>query len=260
MPGYDGNGNFDLYANFPRNPGEVIASSDAMAQMNVIKSGFNNVLTRDGQNSPTQDLPMGGRRHTNIADAIAENNYLSLKQFRNNGAIYATTTGSGSAYVATFTPSINAYVAGQRFIIKTNFTSVTDTPTININSLGAKSLKSAEGNNLIIQDNTIYEIVYDGTNFRVMNTSDFIETRAWCAVDAGGGIVAQKGVTSVTRTSTGVYRVVIDKAAINPYLTEAIAGVNNAETTNVNLTTTDVFIKNNSLTLVNGGFTFKVIY
>lgn len=172
MAGYDGNGNFDLYENWPGKAGDVISSADAQIQMNAFKTGFQNVLTRDGQNAPSTNLPMGGFRHTNVADAIVDTNYLSLKQFRNNGTIYATTTGSSNAYILALTPAISAYAAGQEFIIKTNFTTTNATPTININGLGVKNLKNPQGNNLIagqLQNNTIYHIFYDGTDFRILN-------------------------------------------------------------------------------------------
>jgi hypothetical protein len=85
-------------------------------------------------------------------------------------------------------------------------------------------------------------------------------TRAVCAVDAGGTIIAQKGIASVTKTGTGVYRVVISESATSPYFTQATAGEAGANTTNINATTTDVRTYNTSPSPMDAPFTFEVFY
>lgn len=85
------------------------------------------------------------------------------------GAI--TTTGSSNAYVLTTGLSLAAYVSGQSFLIKANFTN-SGAATINVDTLGAKSLVKGASTALASGDITsgaIYRIAYDGTNFIVLN-------------------------------------------------------------------------------------------
>lgn len=85
-------------------------------------------------------------------------------------------------------------------------------------------------------------------------------TRASCEVNAGGTIVEQKGVASVTKTGTGVYRVVISESAPSPYFVQATAGSGGADCTKINATTTDVRTYNTSPSLMDAPFLFEVFY
>lgn len=85
-------------------------------------------------------------------------------------------------------------------------------------------------------------------------------TRAWVACNASGTILAQNGVVSVTKTGTGVYRVVISESALSPYATQATAGSGGADTTNINATTTDVRTYNTSPSPMDAPFLFEVFY
>lgn len=57
-------------------------------QDNDFATGINNCLTKDGQNTPTANLPMGGRKHTGVADATAATDYLAYGQIRNGAPVY----------------------------------------------------------------------------------------------------------------------------------------------------------------------------
>ncbi len=82
---------------------------------------------------------------------------------------YVVTTGSANTYVITPSPAITAYSAGTLFNIKINATN-TGPSTINISNLGAQALVispsiAMTGGELLL--NSIYTIIYDGTNFQV---------------------------------------------------------------------------------------------
>jgi len=49
-------------------------------QDNDLATGINNCLTKDGQNTPTANLPMGGYKHTGAADATATGQYTTYNQ------------------------------------------------------------------------------------------------------------------------------------------------------------------------------------
>lgn len=49
-------------------------------QDNDFANGINNCLTKDGQNTPTANLPMGGYKHINVAAATANDEYATYGQ------------------------------------------------------------------------------------------------------------------------------------------------------------------------------------
>ena len=83
-----------------------------------------------------------------------------------------TSGGSANAHTITLTPPITAYVAGQTFRFVSGFTN-TGNVTLNVNGLGAKALLSSSvGGQLIpgqISTNLIAEVIYDGTQFQLIN-------------------------------------------------------------------------------------------
>ena len=79
-------------------------------------------------------------------------------------------TGSVNAFVATYNPAITAYTLGKVLSFIAN-NAVTGAATINVNGLGAKPLKM-NGVDLIADDipiNSYVKIIYDGTNFAVID-------------------------------------------------------------------------------------------
>ena len=83
-----------------------------------------------------------------------------------------TTSGSSGTYTLTPNPAITAYAVGQKFNVTFNAASNT-TNTININGLGAKSLKmyNYAGSKIdaIFALNQVSDIIYDGTDFVLLN-------------------------------------------------------------------------------------------
>jgi hypothetical protein len=84
---------------------------------------------------------------------------------------YVTTSGSANAYVAA-TPALGAYAAGNLVVFNANFTN-TGSATLNLNSLGAKTIKKLDGaTNLVSGDIVSGQVVvvrYDGTNFQMLS-------------------------------------------------------------------------------------------
>jgi hypothetical protein len=144
-------------------------------QDNDFATGINNCLTKDGQNSATANLPMGGFKHTNVASGSARNEYTSIAQFQDGGAVWGGTSGgAANAQTLTLSPALPAYVAGQTFRFRSGFTN-TGNVTININGLGAKQILSAKTGGQVplgsIVTNLVYDITYDGTDFQLLNPS-----------------------------------------------------------------------------------------
>lgn len=84
---------------------------------------------------------------------------------------YAASTANSDTYVITLDPVPSALITGLHVLFGA------DTPNVgacslNINGLGAKALKSLNNQdpaNDYIEENSIVEVVYDGTNFQILS-------------------------------------------------------------------------------------------
>ena len=140
-----------------------------------LAQGINNTLTKDGQNAPTADLPMNGRKHTNVADAEERNQYASYGQLLDTSQYIDAARVGGTANAITFTPdpAYAAYVEGLtfRFVAKA---ANTGTVTIQLNALAAKDVVKDNNVPLAAGDlaaDTLYVVVYDGTRFKLFGSA-----------------------------------------------------------------------------------------
>lgn len=88
-----------------------------------------------------------------------------LDTIRNAGD-YATSGGSSNAYTLSIDAQYTAYAAGDVFKFKSNFAN-TASATLNVNSIGAKTIKRPDGTALIANDilsGQIVTVIYDGTD------------------------------------------------------------------------------------------------
>lgn len=149
------------------------------AQDNDFTTGINQCLNKDGSNSATGNLNLGGFRYTNSAAATARTDLAQVAQVQDGDYIWlGTTGGTATAQTATATPAITAYKAGQKFRMKIGASlgstgSTATAHTLNVNSLGAKNIVNNEdGTNPTIGTwvaGAIMEVIYDGTNFVIDN-------------------------------------------------------------------------------------------
>lgn len=141
------------------------------AEDDNLATGINTCLTKDGQNTPTANLPMGGFKHTAVANASARDHYATAAQLQDGSIIWCgTSAGTANAQTLSPTPAITAYVAGQlfRFIAGASSTS---SCTLDISGVGAVDVKtvhneSSTGNDLV--SGAVHTVVYDGTAFRLI--------------------------------------------------------------------------------------------
>lgn len=123
---------------------------------------------------------------------------LGIADLQSGTAIYAVDTGSANAYVASLSPAITSLTAGMRVFIKIAHAN-TGTSTLNLNSIGATTIKYTSGNNIAANDllaGMIAIFAYDGTYWQLLNP----------ASEAAGGILpiseGGTGVSSVTTSPT----------------------------------------------------------
>lgn len=216
-----------------RDAGIKITAENHDNQDQDLADGIQNCLTKDGQNFPTADLPLNNQKHTGVGAATAATHYARTDQVQ-NGAFMWGGTAAGTADAITFnlTPTLTAYTTGLTVRFLASGTTTVTNPTININAAGAKTVKDQDGNALSVGDiasGTVYEAVYDGTDFRiyvaaVQDLSDYVTgpasatDSAVALFDGTGGKTLKDGV--VLGTSSGNIPQVGTKSA-----TETLAGL-----------------------------------
>lgn len=152
-------------------------------------------------------------------DSATAAQYNALrKDILQNAGDYATSGGSSNAYTLSIDAQIAAYAAGQVFKFKANFAN-TGAATINVNGLGAKTIKKSGSVDLISGDifnNQIVTVVYDGTNMQLISPTGKIVrggtgsdgalavSSGTTTINLGGASVVEKNYTSISITGTGV--------------------------------------------------------
>lgn len=94
----------------------------------------------------------------------------AIKRFYDKVNATLTSGGSSNAYTLTYSVAPSGYVTGERFFWKANHTN-NGAATVNVNALGAKSIKQRNGSDLAantIVSGAIVETVYDGTNMQLV--------------------------------------------------------------------------------------------
>ena len=157
------------------------------------EAGINACLTKDGANSPSANLPMGGNRHTGVGNAAAKTDYASAADVIDQDLLYYVDTGAADAYVITPSPSISAYEEGQRLIFRATNAS-TGASTLNVNALGAITIETNDAVAIaagMIAVGGYYEVTYDANGSRFVLTSPHSVTPAATATS----IIAGTGMT-----------------------------------------------------------------
>lgn len=169
----NGSGTYTLPAGNPVVTGSTISSTWANNTLNDIATALTGSIAKDGQTTPTGNLPMGGYNHTNVADATVRTQYATAGQVQDGAFTLLTSVSGTNAITATGAIGMSSYVAGQRFSFVAAGTN-TSAATLNINSIGAKSITKFGTTALIAGDiisGMVCQVVYDGTQFQLLNAN-----------------------------------------------------------------------------------------
>lgn len=117
---------------------------------------------------------------------------------------YAVTTGTATALAATFSPTVSTLKASIRLTIKAH-AATTGPVTLNVNGLGAKSIKKPNGNNPTLALGGVYTVVYDGSAFILQGEGGEYGTVVASNVLAGVPFGTENGLANGTMiNNTGV--------------------------------------------------------
>ena len=134
-----------------------------------LEAALSNRICKDGQTTITQNLPMNSKKLTGLAAGSALTDSCNLSNLIYNTGIYASTVG-GTVDAITLTPSpaASSYAAGQEFLFISTGAN-TGATTVNVSSLGVKSITKNGATALSAGDiasGAMVRIVYDGTRFQ----------------------------------------------------------------------------------------------
>ena len=201
---YNGSGTFVINSTGqPVVTGTVISSTAFNALTADLATGLSTALTKDGQTTPTGNLPMGTFKFTGMGNGSAATDSANISQVQSSFGSFLTVSGTDTI-TATVSPALTAYAAGQMFAFVAANTN-TGAVTINISSLGAKSITKNGTTALVAGDltaNYLFVVVYDGTQFQVVGVSATTFTN----LTVSGVLTLSGANTQLLSTGTGAWQ------------------------------------------------------
>jgi hypothetical protein len=168
---FNGSGTFVINsAGQPVVANTVISATTFNALTADLANGLTTCITKDGQTTPTANIPMGGFKITNLATGTAATDAATVAQIQSNGAALVTVTGTDTL-TGSLTPALVAYVTGAVYYFVAPATN-TGAVTLNIDTLGAKNV-TRDGTTALVAGDIVsgemIAVVYDGTRFQLIS-------------------------------------------------------------------------------------------
>lgn len=127
---------------------------------------------------------------------------VSSATVQSGSLIYVATGGAADVYTADFTPTIIALAAGMQLNLRIMDANLTTTPTLNVDGLGAKTIKRLGSVALHAGDLPLFHhaiVRYNGTDFILLNPAK-VEGHTHASADEGDDLGAVQ-VTDMTVTA-----------------------------------------------------------
>jgi hypothetical protein len=144
-------GTYTLPSGNPVSAGTVIEADWANNTLADIAAAISASLAKDGQTTPTANLPMGGFRHTGVGDASARSQYASAAQVQDGALNIAGSVAGTDTVTASLDPAIALYADGMEVVLVPANT-VTGAATLSLNGLTARPVVKYSGVALVAGD------------------------------------------------------------------------------------------------------------
>lgn len=162
-----------MVAGNPVITGTTISSTWANNTLSdITANGLTNCLTKDGQQTPTNNIPMGNFRITGLGAGTARTDAAQVGQVQDGALTLLSSVSGSNTITANTSPVFTAYATGQEFsfVAAANNTGAV---TLNINSIGAKAI-TRNGTDPLAQGDifsgAMVSVLFDGTQFQLQNT------------------------------------------------------------------------------------------
>lgn len=150
--------------------GETLTETDLDNFVADLETALTASIAKDGQTTPTANLPMGGFKHTSVANATGRTQYASARQFQDCDLIYGgTAAGTATALTCSLTPAITALATPQLVVVKAASNS-SGASTLSVNGTTATTIKRS-GRDIRSGDwltGDLLGVLYDGTNWQLL--------------------------------------------------------------------------------------------
>jgi len=162
-------GTYTLPAGNPVTTNTTIVSSWANTTLNDISTALSTCVLKDGTQTLTANIPMGGFKLTGLGAGSGANDSARLSQVQGGTSSYLTGTAGTNTITANASPTLATLVTGQRFSFIPANTNTAAT-TLQIDSTSALSIF---WNNVAltggeIRQNVPVEVMYDGTQYQLI--------------------------------------------------------------------------------------------
>lgn len=159
MAGRNGSGTYTRSYDFTADrdagsPTNVISADRVDDEIDGIATALTASLAKDGQTTPTADLPMGGLKHTSVATAAPASRavYLPVSALQDHNVDFIAAGGTADAITATYVPAYTAYTNGMGGVFRALLANATTTPTFAPNGLTAKTIVKGANSALVAGD------------------------------------------------------------------------------------------------------------
>lgn len=154
----------------------VISETAVNSNFSDIATALTGSLTKDGQTTPTANLPMGTYKHTGLGSGSAATDSANLGQVQAQAYTWCgTASGTTNALTLSPTPAITAYAVGQSFRAIIGAADTTTAVTVAVSGLATKAVEingAACSATAFLQTSKLYQFDYDGTAFQATRLSD----------------------------------------------------------------------------------------
>lgn len=134
-------------------PSNIISADKVDTEFDDIATALTASIAKDGQTTPTANLPLGGFKLTGHATAApaARSDSVSAANLQDNGATFIAAAGTDTI-TATYAPAITALVNGMELCFRAAAASTSTTPTFAPNGLTAKTIVKGANAALVAGD------------------------------------------------------------------------------------------------------------
>lgn len=155
-----------------------VRSDDQDTHDEDLANAIERTVNRDGENSPTANLPMGGFRHTTVGEAVARDQYVTADQVMRRALTFvvpAAVGGTGNAITLNPSVQIDSYAPGTSFEFVVEAANGAGGVTVDVNGLGPIAMVTA-GNQALPENaltvGGVARIQFNGGDFKLVNPAN----------------------------------------------------------------------------------------
>jgi len=201
----------------------VISTTVFNALTADLATGLSTCITKDGQTTPTANIPMGTFKITGLGVGSAATDSATLGQVQASTTKLITVSGTDTI-TGTLSPGLTAYTAGQMFYFVAGGAN-TGAVTLNIDGLGSRNMTRHGSVALVAGDilsGEVSVVVYDGTRFQLLNPASYTNLNVSGVLSLAAGTALLPSLAFTGDPNTGMWSPAADTIAFSEGGVEAM--------------------------------------